>query len=97
MLYTIKPLEWVASTNWEGKPKHFAQTSQGYYQITEGVEYLGSDAVFWECEFCDYSDEASGYMIGKTLDQAKQYCERLWRERLELDLIKVTTPAPTTA
>ena len=83
--YTINPLAWEESLNYDGKKIYTATTSRGKYKITES-EWLGDPAWYWEYTFCDYYDEDNGYMVNLPLAAAKEHCEQLWTTRMLADL-----------
>ncbi len=75
--YTIKPFNWIESTDYDGCKTYAVDMQFGDYRVTE----LSVDS--WKYEYCfdEYYDEGYGEL--STEEEAKEWCWQNWLSRLE--------------
>ena len=83
-MYKIKPLEWVYENTTEKytdvEKQWSAYTEFAYFRIDK---YRNDDELLTSCSFCrDW-----WYETFTDLEEAKKYCENVWRDKLKKCLI----------
>ena len=75
--YTIKPFNWIESTDYNDCKTYMVNVPFGYYRVTE----LSADT--WRYEYCfdEYYDESYGGFSTET--EVKEGCWRNWLSWLE--------------